>query len=99
MLRTPGLKPDALNAGEQLSGQYWDSVGWVQGGASITDRPATRLLAHEGHVWRPVTGNEFGDPADRSGSVLPVRAVRKQSPARRTAAPVAYDRCTPRSGH
>jgi hypothetical protein len=68
MLRTPGLKAEALNAGEQLSGQYWDSVGWDQGGASITDRSATRLLAHEGHVWRLVPGNEFGDPADRSGS-------------------------------
>lgn len=70
MLRTPGLKAEALNAGEQLSGQYWDSVGWDQGGASITDRSATRLLAHEGHVWLLVPGNESGDPADRSGSSL-----------------------------
>ena len=54
---------------------------WTRGKgvAGITDRAATRSLAHEDHVGRLVPGSEFGGPADRNGSGAPARLKWKRS--------------------
>ena len=47
---------------------------------------------------RPLRGDEFSSAAVAFGSVVPVRAMRKQSPTPRAASSMAYDSFTSHSG-